>query len=40
MAWDWEKLNQQQQQKGGLPPQMDDLVKQFRKMKLPWTRSV
>jgi modulator of FtsH protease HflK len=36
MAWDWEKLNQQQQQnKGGLPPQMDDLVKQFRKMKLP-----
>jgi len=35
MAWDWEKLNQQQQQKGGLPPQMDDLIKQFRKMKLP-----
>jgi membrane protease subunit HflK len=35
MAWDWEKLNQQQQQKGGIPPQMDDLVKQFKKFKLP-----
>jgi membrane protease subunit HflK len=34
MAWDWEKLAQQQQ-KGGIPPQMDDLVKQFKKIKLP-----
>jgi membrane protease subunit HflK len=35
MAWDWDKLNQQQQQKGGIPPQMDDLVKHFKKFKLP-----
>lgn len=34
MAWDWEKLAQQQQ-KGGIPPQMDDLIKQFKKIKLP-----
>ena len=30
MAWDWEKLNRQhQQQSGGVPPQMDDLVNQL-----------
>ncbi len=36
MAWDWEKLNQQQrQQKGGPPPQMDELIKQFKNLKIP-----
>jgi membrane protease subunit HflK len=36
MAWDWEKLNQQQRQhKGGPPPQVDDIIKQFKNMKLP-----
>lgn len=35
MAWDWEKLKQRQQGKGGVPPQMDELVKKVRKFKLP-----
>ncbi|MEJ2154720.1 MAG: FtsH protease activity modulator HflK [Desulfobacteraceae bacterium] len=36
MAWDWDKLNQQQrQQKGGPPPQVDELIKQFKNIKLP-----
>lgn len=36
MAWDWEKLNQQQrQQKGGPPPQMDEILKQFKNLKIP-----
>ncbi|MGB5985355.1 MAG: FtsH protease activity modulator HflK, partial [Desulfobacterales bacterium] len=37
MNWDWEKLKQQQQQgKGpGTPPQMDELVNKFKKIKLP-----
>jgi membrane protease subunit HflK len=36
MAWDWEKLNQQQRQhKGGPPPQMDELFKQFKNLKIP-----
>jgi membrane protease subunit HflK len=34
MSWDWEKLKQQQG-KGGVPPQMDEIVDKFRKMKLP-----
>lgn len=34
MNWDWDKLKQQQNQ-GGLPPQMDELVKQVKKFKLP-----
>lgn len=33
MAWDWEKLNQQH--KSGQPPQMDELLKQFKNMKIP-----
>lgn len=33
MAWDWEKLNQQQ--RGGQPPQMDELLKQFKNIKIP-----
>jgi membrane protease subunit HflK len=33
MAWDWEKLNRQhQQQPGGVPPQMDDIVNQLKKI--------
>ena len=36
MAWDWEKLNRQhQQQSGGVPPQMDDIVNQLKKIKPP-----
>jgi modulator of FtsH protease HflK len=34
MAWDWEKLNQQQQ-KSGPPPQMEDFLKQIKNVKLP-----
>jgi membrane protease subunit HflK len=35
MSWDWEKLKQQQQRRGGSPPQMDELVEKFKKFKLP-----
>jgi membrane protease subunit HflK len=36
MAWDWEKLNQQQrQQKGGPPPQLDDFLNQLKNLKIP-----
>jgi len=35
MSWDWEKLKEQQQAKSGIPPQMDDLVKHFKNIKLP-----
>jgi membrane protease subunit HflK len=35
MSWDWEKLKQQQRGPGGIPPQVDEVVKQFRKFKLP-----
>ncbi len=38
MAWDWEKLNQQHQQSpggGGVPPQMDEIVKQIKRFKIP-----
>jgi membrane protease subunit HflK len=35
MAWDWEKLKEQQQRMGGTPPQMDDLFKKFKNVKLP-----
>ena len=34
MSWDWEKLKSQQSQPKG-PPQMDDLIKKFNKIKLP-----
>jgi membrane protease subunit HflK len=33
MAWDWEKLNHQQ--KGGAPPQMEDVLKQIKNIKIP-----
>ena len=35
MSWDWEKLKQQQQGKGGIPPQMGEIVDRFKKFKLP-----
>jgi membrane protease subunit HflK len=35
MSWDWEKLKQQQQGKGGVPPQMDDVINKIKKFKLP-----
>jgi membrane protease subunit HflK len=36
MSWDWEKLKQQQGGgRGGIPPQMDEMVKQFKRFKLP-----
>ena len=37
MSWDWEKLKEQQRFRsgGGGPPVMDDLVKKFKKFKLP-----
>jgi len=36
MAWDWEKLKDQQRQTGGgTPPQMDDLINKFKQFKMP-----
>ena len=38
MSWDWEKLKEQQQGKsggGGIPPQMDQLFKKFKELKIP-----
>ena len=36
MPWDWDKLKQQQQSTGGgLPPQVDDILKRFKEFKLP-----
>ena len=35
MSWDWEKLKQQQQSRGPTPPQMDEVVKNLKKIKLP-----
>jgi len=35
MSWDWEKLKQQQQGRGGAPPQMDEVVEKLRKIKIP-----
>ena len=35
MTWDWEKLKQQQQGRGGAPPQMDEIVEKIRKVKFP-----
>lgn len=34
MNWDWDKLKSQQSG-GGMPPQMDEFVKQVKKVKLP-----
>jgi len=35
MNWDWEKLKQQQQGKAPVPPQMDEIIQKFKKIKLP-----
>ncbi len=35
MSWDWEKLKQQQQSRGPTPPQMDEVVKNLKKIKIP-----
>jgi modulator of FtsH protease HflK len=34
MAWDWDKLNQHQK-RSGPPPQMDEILKQLKTIKLP-----
>ncbi len=35
MNWDWEKLKEQQQEGRVVPPQVDELFKQFKKFKFP-----
>jgi hypothetical protein len=35
MSWDWEKLKQQQGGRGGMPPQVDDIMQGLKKFKLP-----
>jgi len=37
MNWDWDKLKKQQQgsEGGKIPPQMDEVIKKFRNLKLP-----
>jgi len=37
MAWDWEKLKEQQRPTGGggVPPQVDEIIKKFKGIKLP-----
>lgn len=35
MSWDWEKLKEQQQKRGDIPPQMDDFIKKVNKFKVP-----
>jgi membrane protease subunit HflK len=35
MSWDWERLKQQQRGTGGIPPQVDEMVKRFKKFRLP-----
>jgi membrane protease subunit HflK len=35
MSWDWEKLKQQQQSRGPTPPQMEEVVKNLKKIKIP-----
>jgi membrane protease subunit HflK len=35
MSWDWEKLKQQQQSRGPAPPQMDEVVQNLKKIKIP-----
>ena len=35
MAWDWDKLKGQQQYGESRPPQMDEILKQIKKFKLP-----
>ncbi|MGD9180381.1 MAG: protease modulator HflK, partial [Desulfobacterales bacterium] len=35
MSWDWEKLKQQQQGRGGVPPQMDEFVEKIKRVRFP-----
>ncbi len=35
MSWDWDKLKEQQSNRGPTPPQVDELIKTIRKIKLP-----
>ena len=36
MSWDWDKLKQQQQGRGGgVPPQMDEILDKLKKFKMP-----
>jgi modulator of FtsH protease HflK len=35
MNWDWEKLKDQQQQKGGVPPQVDEFFEKMKNIKFP-----
>ena len=35
MSWDWEKLKQQQQGRGNVPPQMDEVIDKIKKIKMP-----
>ena len=37
MSWDWEKLKEQQERQsgGGIPPQVNELLEKFKKLKLP-----
>ncbi len=35
MSWDWEKLQQQRQRRGEVPPKFDDFFNKFNNMKLP-----
>jgi len=37
MSWDWDKLKEQQHKMGGggVPPQMDEIVKKFKNAKIP-----
>jgi len=35
MGWDWEKLREQQEKRGDMPPQMDELFKKMNDFKLP-----
>ncbi len=35
MNWDWDKLKEHQQQRGGAPPQVDELLNRLKDIKLP-----
>lgn len=35
MNWDWDKLKEQQQQRGGVPPQMDEFFEKLKNAKIP-----
>ena len=35
MNWDWDKLKEQQQQRSGVPPQVDEFFEKMKNAKLP-----